>query len=81
MYRYLALLWNPEDERSRHIVRSLAERLELGPAPARSDPGRIARKGWAATWPKLLAIAIVLAIWELVALSGWKKYEIGRAHV
>ena len=32
MYRYLALLWNPEDERSRHIVRSLAERLELGPA-------------------------------------------------
>jgi NitT/TauT family transport system permease protein len=49
------------------------DNLELGPAP-RSDPGRLARKGWAATWPKLLAIAIVLAIWELVALAGWKPY-------
>jgi NitT/TauT family transport system permease protein len=49
------------------------DNLELGPDP-RSDPGRIARKGWAALWPKLLAIAIVLGIWELIALSGWKKY-------
>jgi NitT/TauT family transport system permease protein len=24
-------------------------------------------------WPKLLAIAIVLAIWELIHLSGWKN--------
>jgi NitT/TauT family transport system permease protein len=33
-----------------------------------------ARNIWAAVWPKLLAIALVLAIWELVHLSGWKKY-------
>ncbi len=26
---------------------------------------------WA--WPKLLAIALVLAVWQLVHLSGWKK--------
>jgi asparagine synthase (glutamine-hydrolysing) len=32
VYRYLALLWNPADERSRHLVRSLVERLELGRA-------------------------------------------------
>ncbi|HEX3489071.1 MAG TPA: ABC transporter permease subunit, partial [Streptosporangiaceae bacterium] len=50
------------------------DNLELGPAPTRLDPGRLVRKGWAATWPKLLAIALVLAVWELVALSGWKKY-------
>jgi NitT/TauT family transport system permease protein len=50
------------------------DNLELGPDPARFDPGRIPRKVWGATWPKLLAIAIVLAIWELVALSGWKQY-------
>jgi asparagine synthase (glutamine-hydrolysing) len=31
VYRYLALLWNPADERSRHLVRSMAERLEHGP--------------------------------------------------
>jgi NitT/TauT family transport system permease protein len=27
---------------------------------------------WAATWPKLLAIAIVLLFWQLVVWSGWK---------
>ncbi|MGH3397174.1 MAG: ABC transporter permease [Streptosporangiaceae bacterium] len=50
------------------------DRLELGPAPAGKDPGRLARKAWAAAWPKLLAIVLVLAVWELVTLSGWKKY-------
>jgi NitT/TauT family transport system permease protein len=34
---------------------------------------RLAVKAWNALWPKLLAIAIVLAVWELVHLSGWKK--------
>jgi NitT/TauT family transport system permease protein len=29
---------------------------------------------WAAVWPKLLAIALVLGVWELVHLSGWKKF-------
>jgi NitT/TauT family transport system permease protein len=47
--------------------------LELQ-AATRADRGRIARKAWAAAWPKLLAIALVLAIWELVTLSGWKHY-------
>jgi len=46
--------------------------LELEPSPAGADPSRIARKAWAAVWPKLLAIALVFGIWELVALSGWK---------
>jgi sulfonate transport system permease protein len=50
------------------------DRLELRPAPVRRDPGRIARRAWAALWPKLLAVALVLAIWELVTLSGWKHY-------
>jgi NitT/TauT family transport system permease protein len=46
------------------------DQLELE-RPA-ADPGRIARKAWAAAWPKLLAIALVLAVWELITLSGWK---------
>jgi NitT/TauT family transport system permease protein len=33
-----------------------------------------ARNIWAAVWPKLLAIGLVLGVWELVHLSGWKKY-------
>src|SRR6516225_6566904 len=32
------------------------------------------RNIWAATWPKLLAIGLVLGIWEIVHLTGWKKY-------
>jgi NitT/TauT family transport system permease protein len=32
-----------------------------------------AARGWAALWPKVLAIAIVLVVWELIHLSGWKK--------
>ena len=40
--------------------------LEL-PAP----PSR-ARRLWSATWPKVAAVAIVLAIWQLVVWSGWK---------
>jgi NitT/TauT family transport system permease protein len=50
------------------------DRLELVPAPSGADPGRIARKAWSAAWPKILAVALVLGIWELVTLSGWKHY-------
>jgi NitT/TauT family transport system permease protein len=48
--------------------------LELGPVTPRADRGRAARKAWAALWPKVLAIILVLAVWELVTLTGWKKY-------
>ncbi|HTS99643.1 MAG TPA: ABC transporter permease subunit [Streptosporangiaceae bacterium] len=50
------------------------DRLELEPEPPRAERGRLARRAWAAAWPKLLAVALVLAIWELVTLSGWKHY-------
>jgi NitT/TauT family transport system permease protein len=33
-----------------------------------------ARRIWAAVWPKLLAIGLVLVIWEIIHLTGWKKY-------
>jgi NitT/TauT family transport system permease protein len=34
---------------------------------------RLATRAWAALWPKALAIVIVLAIWQLIHVSGWKK--------
>lgn len=42
--------------------------LDTAPAdgPARS------RRLWSATWPKLLALAMALAIWQAVVWSGWK---------
>jgi NitT/TauT family transport system permease protein len=48
--------------------------LDLRPDQGKPEPGRLARKAWAALWPKLLAIGLVLGIWELITLSGWKKY-------
>jgi len=50
------------------------DNLEVGPGAGRGvSSGRAARKTWAATWPKLLAVLLVLAVWQVVHLSGWKK--------
>jgi NitT/TauT family transport system permease protein len=43
------------------------------PQPGASAGDRLALRAWKGTWPKVAAIALVLAIWELIALSGWKK--------
>jgi NitT/TauT family transport system permease protein len=50
------------------------DNLELGPPRPAADPGRLARRAWAALWPKGLAVALVLAGWQLVHLTGWKSY-------
>jgi NitT/TauT family transport system permease protein len=50
------------------------DKLELQPSQGRQEPGRLARKAWAAAWPKALAIVLVLVVWELITLAGWKKY-------
>ena len=42
--------------------------LELDEGTRRSR----ARRVWSATWPKLSAIALGLAIWQVVVWSGWK---------
>ena len=41
--------------------------------PAEQRGRRLLVRGWTALWPKVLAIAIVLAVWQLIRLSGWKK--------
>jgi NitT/TauT family transport system permease protein len=55
-----------------------AERLAwleaLDTEPQAGQRGRrLASRAWAAFWPKALAIVIVLAVWELIHVSGWKK--------
>src|ERR1700684_922692 len=50
------------------------DKLELGGAPQQRGPGRVAKSIWAAAWPKLLAVAIVLILWQLVVATGWKSY-------
>ena len=43
--------------------------LELVAAPHVSRT----RRAWSATWPKLAAVALALAVWELTFRSGWKE--------
>ena len=40
--------------------------------PAVESPGAVAWRAWNATWPKLLAIAIVIGGWQLAVWSHWK---------
>src|SRR5580700_5539828 len=48
------------------------EAVDAAP-PAGQRGRRLLGRGWAALWPKVLAVAIVLAIWQLIHASGWKK--------
>src|ERR1700722_14907021 len=45
--------------------------LELAQNQTGSNSVRIARKTWNASWPKLLALVIVLAAWQLFYLSNF----------
>jgi NitT/TauT family transport system permease protein len=48
--------------------------LELAPATRGTSAADRGRRVWAAIWPKLAAIALVWVIWELIHLTGWKKF-------
>ena len=45
--------------------------LETGKAGGQSWS---ARSIWATLWPKLLAVGLVIGVWQAIHLSGWKKY-------
>jgi NitT/TauT family transport system permease protein len=44
-----------------------------GSGPSDQRGRQLAKKAWASVWPKALAVIIVLAIWQLIHVSGWKK--------
>jgi NitT/TauT family transport system permease protein len=48
--------------------------LDLADQTAPGGAGRLAGRTWSALWPKLAAVGMVLVIWELIHLTGWKKY-------
>jgi NitT/TauT family transport system permease protein len=50
------------------------DKLEVGPGWTEPEgrASRLARKAWAISWPKLLAIALVLVVWELFYLSNFR---------
>jgi sulfonate transport system permease protein len=52
-----------------------AELTELTVARSRDDDEAgpsLLRRAWTAVWPKVLAIGIVLALWEFAVLTTWK---------
>jgi NitT/TauT family transport system permease protein len=62
----------------RRSLPAYAERLAWLEAQEAEPPSaersrRLVVRGWAALWPKVLAVAIVLAVWQLIHVSGWKK--------
>jgi NitT/TauT family transport system permease protein len=49
------------------------DNLEVGqPVAANKRAARLARTAWAMSWPKLLAVALVLAAWQLFYLSNFR---------
>src|SRR5258708_38110726 len=52
------------------------DRLESGPPPPEPDIVPVARSAWAAAWPQLPAIALVLVLRQLVHLTRWESYVI-----
>jgi len=57
------------DPRNRAATLSGLDALELGGPKGKTPLGR---RIWRSAWPKLLAVAIALLIWQLIYLSGWK---------
>src|SRR6185437_8690987 len=47
--------------------------LESLEVPLDQRGRRVATRAWGGLWPVILAVLIVLAIWQLIHLSGWKK--------
>ena len=47
--------------------------LESLEVPSDQRGRRVATRAWGGVWPVILAVLIVLALWQLVHLSGWKK--------
>ena len=48
--------------------------LDLADQTAPGGTGRLAGRTWSALWPKLAAVVLVIFIWELIHLTGWKKF-------
>jgi len=62
----------PVDENVPGYVERLTY-LESLEAPSEQRRRKLATRAWNGLWPVGLAIVIVLVIWQLIHLSGWKK--------
>ncbi len=49
-----------------------AELLEVTPPAPTTDRRDLGRRVWRAAWPKLAAVTLALAIWQIVVWTGWR---------
>jgi NitT/TauT family transport system permease protein len=63
----------PEHRTAQAYAEKLAWLEALDTEPSRQQQRRLGSRAWAAVWPRALAIVIVLALWQLIHVSGWKK--------
>ncbi|MBA3546846.1 MAG: ABC transporter permease [Nannocystis sp.] len=62
-----------DDSQTRGPLRAVAEAPVPGDNPELYAPEGSSLAGlWSGLWPKLAAIGLAFAIWELVVLSGWR---------
>jgi hypothetical protein len=47
--------------------------LESLEVPSDQRGRRLATRAWGGVWPVVLATLIVLVLWQLIHLSGWKR--------
>jgi sulfonate transport system permease protein len=62
----------PTDELQGDLELAGIDNLELPIASRQSLPWRI----WRGTWPLLAAIGVVLAVWQILVLTGWKPHHV-----
>lgn len=48
--------------------------LDLAAVTPRGGAGLAAGRAWRSLWPKLAAVVLVIAVWELLYLAHWKPY-------
>jgi NitT/TauT family transport system permease protein len=63
----------PEHRTAQAYAEKLAWLEALDTEPSHQQQRRLGSRAWAAVWPRALAIVIVLALWQLIHVSGWKK--------
>lgn len=50
------------------VEREARDLADLAPRPTRAPQVRL----WSGVWPQLLALVVAVAVWQLVAWSGWR---------